>query len=85
MASRFTAARWAVVSDDGDGRWRLTVTDEADDELGTIGLGVEGSWEPDVEPHVRFVLVQLGLELAGARPWHDDELGHQRAPVLPLA
>lgn len=85
MSSRFTTARWAVVSDDGDGRWRLTVTDEADDDLGTIGLGVEGSWEPDVEPHVRFVLVQLGLELAGSRPWQHDELGHHRAPVLPLA
>lgn len=85
MTSRFAAARWAVVSDDGDGRWRLGVHDEADDELGTIGLGVEGTWEPDVEPHVRFVLVQLGLELAGARPWHDDELGYHRAPVLPLA
>lgn len=84
MPSRFTAARWAVVAEQGDGRWRLSVHDEADDELGAVGLGVEGSWDPDVEPHVRFVLVQLGLELAGATPWHEDESGDQRAPVLPL-
>ena len=82
--SRFDTARWAVVEESGDGRWRLSIRDEADDELGAFGLGVEGPWDPDVEPHVAFVLVQLGLTLRGARPWHEDELGDQRAPVLPL-
>lgn len=83
--SRFDTARWAVVEDLGDGRWRLSIRDEADDELGGVGLGVEGQWEPDVEPHVAFVLVRLGLTLRGARPWSEDELGDQRAPVLPPA
>lgn len=83
--SRFDTARWAVVEELGDGRWRLSIRDEADDELGALGLGVEGPWDPDVEPHVEFVLVQLGLTLRGARPWHEDELGDQRAPVMPLA
>ncbi|KTR52655.1 hypothetical protein [Curtobacterium oceanosedimentum] len=82
--SRFDTARWAVVEESGDGRWRLSIRDEADDELGALGLGVEGVWDPDVEPHVAFVLVQLGLTLRGARPWLEDELGDQRAPVLPL-
>ena len=82
--SRFDTTRWAVVEEQGDGRWRLSIRDEADDELGALGLGVEGPWDPDVEPHVAFVLVQLGLALRGARPWHEDELGDQRAPVLPL-
>ncbi|QZQ56410.1 hypothetical protein KZI27_06150 [Curtobacterium sp. TC1] len=82
--NRFGTARWAVVDELGDGRWRLTLRDEADDELGTFGLGVEGPWDPDVEPHVGFVLVQLGLTLRGARPWHVDELGDHRAPVLAL-
>ena len=82
--SRFDTARWAVVEESGDGRWRLSIRDEADDELGALGLGVEGVWDPDVEPHVAFVLVQLGLTLRGARPWHEDALGDQRAPVLPL-
>ncbi|WP_413602563.1 hypothetical protein [Curtobacterium sp. Curtsp57] len=82
--SRFPTARWVVVEEHGDGRWRLTVRDEADDELGAFGLGVEGPWDPDVEPHVSFVLVQLGLGLRGSRPWRQDELGDQRAPVLPL-
>jgi hypothetical protein len=82
--SRFPTARWVVVEEQGDGRWRLTVRDEADDELGAFGLGVEGGWDPDVEPHVSFVLVQLGLGLRGSRPWRQDELGDQRAPVLPL-
>jgi hypothetical protein len=81
---RFGTARWAVVGELGDGRWRLTLRDEADDELGAFGLGVEGPWDPDVEPHVGFVLTQLGLAPSGARPWHEDELGDQRAPVLPL-
>jgi len=31
------------------------------------------------------VLAQLGLTLRGARPWRTDELGDQRAPVLPLS
>ncbi|PZE86492.1 hypothetical protein [Curtobacterium sp. MCBD17_032] len=83
-AGRFRTARWAVVEELGNGRWRLTVRDEADDELGAFGLGVEGPWDPDVEPHVAFVLVQLGLALTGVRPWREDELGDQRAPVLPL-
>jgi hypothetical protein len=83
-SGRFRTARWAVVEELDAGRWRLTITDEADDELGVIGLGVEGSWEPDVEPHVGFVLVQLGLALHGARPWRVDELGDRRAPVLPV-
>lgn len=82
--SRFATARWAVVEEQGDGRWSLSIRDEADDELGALGLGVEGTWDPDVEPHVTFVLVQLGLALRGARPWSEDELGDQRAPVLPL-
>jgi hypothetical protein len=30
------------------------------------------------------VLVQLGLALRGSYPWREDELGDQRAPVLPL-
>ncbi|UFU14925.1 hypothetical protein LQK89_04275 [Curtobacterium sp. C1] len=81
--SRFDTARWAVVEELGDGRWRLSLRDEADDELGAFGLGVEGAWDPDVEPHVGFVLVQLGLTLRGARPWREDELGNQRAAVLP--
>lgn len=81
--SRFDIARWAVVEELGDGRWRLSLRDEADDELGAFGLGVEGAWDPDVEPHVGFVLVQLGLTLRGARPWREDELGDQRAAVLP--
>ncbi|PYY36911.1 hypothetical protein DEJ16_01660 [Curtobacterium sp. MCJR17_055] len=81
---RFRTARWAVAEEFGDGRWRLTLRDEADDELGAFGLGVEGPWDPDVEPHVAFVLVQLGLALTGTRPWREDELGDQRAPVLPL-
>jgi hypothetical protein len=81
---RFGTARWAVVEELGDGRWRLTLRDEADDELGAFSLGVEGPWDPDVEPHVGFVLTQLGLAPSGARPWHEDELGDQRAPVLPL-
>ncbi|MBF4585256.1 hypothetical protein [Curtobacterium sp. VKM Ac-2887] len=83
--SRFGTARWAVVEELGDGRWRLTLRDEADDELGAFGLGVEGPWDPDVELHVGFVLVQLGLTLRGAQPWHVDELGDHRAPVLALA
>lgn len=82
--ARFSTARWAVVEELGDGRWRLTVHDEADDELGAFGLGIEGPWDPDVEPHVGFVLAQLGLTPLGARPWHEDELGNQRAAVLPL-
>lgn len=82
--SRFATARWAVVEDRGDGRWGLSIRDEADDELAALGLGVEGAWDPDVEPHVAFVLVQLGLALRGTRPWREDELGDQRAPVLPL-
>ena len=53
-------------------------------KLGAFGLGVEGPWDPDVEPHVGFVLAQLGLTPLGARPWHEDELGNQRAAVLPL-
>lgn len=81
--SRFDTARWAVVEELGGGRWRLSLRDEADDELGAFGLGVEGAWDPDVEPHVGFVLVQLGLTLRGARPWREDELGDQRAAVLP--
>ncbi|WP_144802470.1 hypothetical protein [Curtobacterium sp. BH-2-1-1] len=81
--SRFDTARWAVVEELGDGRWRLSLRDEADDELGAFGLGVEGAWDPDVEPHVGFVLVQLGLTLRGARPWREVELGDQRAAVLP--
>lgn len=81
---RFAAARWAVAEEEGDGHWRLSLRDDADDELAGLGLGVEGSWDPDVEPHVAFVLVQLGLTLRGARPWHEDELGDQRAAVLPL-
>ncbi|MCS5486520.1 hypothetical protein NY588_05140 [Curtobacterium flaccumfaciens pv. beticola] len=81
--SRFDTARWAVVKELGDGRWRLSLRDEADDELGAFGLGVEGAWDPDVEPHVGFVLLQLGLTLRGARPWREDELGDQRAAVLP--
>ena len=81
--SRFDTARWAVVEELGDGRWRLSLRDEADDELGAFGLGVEGAWDPDVEPHVGFVLVQLGLTLRGARPWREDELGDHRAAVLP--
>jgi len=84
-SDRFRSARWAVVEELGDGRWRLTIRDEADDELGSFGLGVEGPWDPDVEPHVGFVLTQIGLALTGARPWRVDELGDQRAPVLPLA
>lgn len=83
--SRFDTARWAVVEELGDGRWRLSLRDEADDELGAFGLGVEGAWDPEVEPHVGFVLVQLGLTLRGARPWREDELGDQRAAVLPPA
>jgi hypothetical protein len=82
--SRFDTARWAVVEEQGDGRWSLSIRDEADDELAALGLGVEGAWDPDVEPHVAFVLVQLGLALRGTRPWREDELGDQRAPVLPL-
>lgn len=82
--SRFATARWAVVESVGDGRWRLSLRDDSDDELGTLGLGVEGSWDPDVEPHVEFVLTQLGLVLRGARPWREDQLGDQRAPVLPI-
>lgn len=82
--SRFGTARWVVVEDLGEGRWRMAVTDEADDELGSFGLGVEGPWDPDVEPHVGFVLTQVGLVLQGSRPWRDDELGAHRAPVLPL-
>lgn len=81
--SRFSTARWAVVEELGDGRWRLALRDEADDELGAFG--VEGPWDPDVEPHVAFVLVQLGLTLRGSRPWREDELGDLRAPVLPPA
>lgn len=84
MIGRFATARWAVVTEQGDGRWQLSVHDEADDELGSLGLGVEGAWDPDVEPHVAFVLVQLGLALRGSDPWREDELGDQRAPVLPL-
>jgi hypothetical protein len=83
-SDRFRSARWAVVEELGDGRWRLTIRDEVDDELGSFGLGVEGPWDPDVEPHVGFVLTQIGLALTGARPWREDELGDQRAPVLPL-
>lgn len=82
---RFQSARWAVVEELGDGRWRLSVRDEADDELGAFGLGLEGPWDPDVEPHVAFVLTQLGLTLRGGWPWRQDELGDQRAPVLPSA
>jgi hypothetical protein len=74
-SERFRSARWAVTE----------LLDEADDELGAFGLGVEGPWDPDVAPHVGFVLTQLGLALTGARPWREDELGDQRAPVLPLA
>ena len=81
---RFTTARWAVVEELGDGRWRLTLRDEADDELGAFGLGVEGPWAPDVEPHVGFVLTQIGLAPSGARPRRVDELGDQRAPVLQI-
>ena len=33
-SDRFRSARWAVVEELGDGRWRLTIRDEADDELG---------------------------------------------------
>jgi len=84
-ADRFRTARWAVVEELGDGRWRLTIRDEADDDLGSFGLGVEGPWDPDVEPHVSFVLVQLGLALTGTRPWREDELGDRRAPLLPAA
>jgi hypothetical protein len=84
MSARFVTARWAVVEELGDGRWRLSIRDEADDELAGVGLGVEGVWDPDVEPHVGFVLVQLGLTLRGAAPWREDEVGDQRAPVLPL-
>ncbi|PYY33718.1 hypothetical protein [Curtobacterium sp. MCPF17_046] len=81
---RFRTARWAVAEELGDGRWRLTLRDEADDELGAFGLGVEGPWDPDVEPHAAFVLVQLGLALTGTRPWREDDLGDRRTPVLPL-
>jgi len=81
--SRFGTARWVVVEELGDGRWRMGLHDEADDELGAFGLGIEGAWDPDVEPHVSFVLAQLGLGLTGSRPWRVDELGDHRAPVLP--
>lgn len=84
MTGRFATARWVVVEDLGAGRWRMAVTDEADDQLGSFGLGVEGPWDPDVEPHVSFVLTQVGLALRGSRPWRDDELGAHRAPVLPI-
>ncbi|ROP64670.1 hypothetical protein [Curtobacterium sp. ZW137] len=83
MTGRFSTARWVVVEEQGDGRWRLALHDEADDELGAFGIGVEGPWDPDVEPHVSFALTQLGLALTGARPWRVDELGDHRAPVLP--
>jgi hypothetical protein len=84
VTGRFVTARWVVVEEQGDGRWRLSVHDEADDELGATGLGIEGPWDPDVEPHVAFVLTQLGLALHGSRPWRTDELGDHRAPVLPV-
>jgi hypothetical protein len=81
---RLADARWAVVSDLGGGRWRVMLTDEADDEVAALGVGVEGVWDPDVEPHVMFVLAQLGLAPLGSRPWHEDEFGDVRAQVLPL-
>lgn len=80
---RVTDARWAAVQALDEGRWRLVLCDEADDELLAIGLGVEGVFDVDVEPAVAFVLARLGLRPLGSRPWRLDEMGDQRAPVLP--
>lgn len=83
MSDRFRAARWVTVEELDEDRWRVSLLDEADDELGSFGIGVAGAWDPDVEPHVGFLLVQLGLALSGSRPWRLDETGAHRAQVLP--
>ncbi|PZF61420.1 hypothetical protein DEI81_11615 [Curtobacterium sp. MCBD17_013] len=80
---RFAAARWVTVERHDAGRWSVTVLDEADDEIASFGMGVEGEWEPDVVDHVAFALTRLGLRTVGARPWREDELGLTRAAVLP--
>jgi hypothetical protein len=83
VSDRFRSARWVTVEELDEGRWQVSVLDEADDELGTFGIGVEGTWDVDVEPHVGFLLGQLGLALFGSRPWRLDEVGAHRAQVLP--
>lgn len=83
MTGQFDAARWITVEEQDEGRWTITLLDDADDELRAFGIGVEGQWDPDVVDHVDFVLVQLGLRFRGARPWSVDEVGAHRAPVLP--
>jgi hypothetical protein len=80
---RVADARWAVVEELDSGRWRLVLRDEADDELLAVGLGIQGVFDVDVEPAVAFLLARLGLATLGSRPWHEDELGDQRAPVIP--
>jgi hypothetical protein len=77
--------RWATVEELGDGRWELCLLDEADDAVVTAGLGIEGAWDPDVQPHVEFALARLGLAPLGARPWSEDEAGSMRAQVLPAS
>jgi hypothetical protein len=80
---RVVDARWAVVEELDSGRWRLVLRDEADDELIAVGLGIQGVFDVDVEPAVAFLLARLGLTTLGSRPWRADELGDQRAAVIP--
>lgn len=82
---RLADARSVTVEELGEGRWRVAVLDETDDELAAFGLGVEGEWDPDVVDHVEFVVRRLGLTFRGARPWASDELDRYRAAVLPPA
>ncbi|WP_156364433.1 hypothetical protein [Curtobacterium sp. Leaf261] len=79
----FSAARWVTIEELDEGRWSLTLLDDADDEIRSFGMGIEGSWDPDVVDHVDAVLAQLGLRYRGSRPWDVDEVGAHRAPVLP--
>jgi hypothetical protein len=83
VTDRFRTARWVRAEELDEGRWHLRITDEADDELGSFTIGVEGAWDPDVRPYVTLAVTQLGLRYRGSRPWRLDETGAHRAAVLP--